>query len=219
MMVATPDRHEEEPTMSFSHLPAWLSRVFVNFTTWLDRRTAARLPLLLTGILFASGRRTVTSWFRPVGITTEFRRAYHVVFAVGRKADHLALATLSAVQPCLAQPQRLLFAIDDTPTARYGPCVAGAGVHHNPTPGPAGAKQVSGRIWVLLAGVAKHPDWGTIALPLQADLYVRQKDVPALPPEYHWPFQTKLELAVAQLRWLKPWVCHWAEQLWVAVDG
>ena len=38
--------------MSFSHLPALLSRVFANFTTWLDRRTAARLPLLLTGILF-----------------------------------------------------------------------------------------------------------------------------------------------------------------------
>ena len=58
-----------------------------------------------------------------------------------------------------------------------------------------------------------------MALPLQADLYVRQKDVPALPPEYHWPFHTKLELAVAQLRWLKPRVCHRAEHLWVAVDG
>src|SRR5277367_5986400 len=113
MKVTTPDRHEEEPTMSFSHLPAFLSRVFAHFATWLDRRTAARLPLLLTGILFASGRRTVTSWFRPVGITIEFRRAYHVVYAVGRKTQQLAMATLSAVRPCLANSQRLLFAIDD----------------------------------------------------------------------------------------------------------
>jgi hypothetical protein len=27
-----------------------------------------------------------------------------------------------------------LFALDDTPTPRYGPCVEGAGLHHNPTP-------------------------------------------------------------------------------------
>jgi DDE superfamily endonuclease len=218
-MVATPTRVKEEPAMAFSQLPAWLSRAFANFTSWLDRRTAARLPLLLTGILFASGRRTVTSWFRPVGITTDFRRAYHVVYAVGRQADHLALATLSAVRPCLACPRRLRFAIDDTPTARYGPCVEGAGVHHNPTPGPGGEKFVYGHIWVMLAGLAKHPTWGTIALPLQADLYVRRKNIPGLPPHYHWPFRTKLELAVAQLRWLKPWIEGDAEQFWIVVDG
>src|SRR5436190_1266206 len=219
MMVATPHRHEEGPAMPFSHLPAWLSRAFAHFAAWLDRRTAARLPLLLAGILFASGRRTVTSWFRPAGITDDFRRAYHAVYAVGRRADGLALAALAAVRPCLANPRRLLFAIDDTPTARYGPCVEGAGIHHNPTPGPAGAKFVYGHSWVLLAGLAKHPDRGTIALPLQASLYVRRKDVPALPPDYRWEFHTKLELAADQLRWLRPWVQSQAEQLWVAVDG
>ena len=72
---------------------------------------------------------------------------------------------------------------------------------------------------MLLAAVAKHPDWGTIALPLQASLYVRRKDVPTLPPHYRWQFRTKLELAAAQLRWLKPWVQGRAEQLWVVVDG
>src|SRR5262249_47904452 len=63
------------------------------------------------------------------------------------------------------------------------------------------------------------PDFGTIALPLRASLYVRAKDVPRLPPEQRWPFRTKLELAVAQLRWLRPWVAGWAEALWVVVDG
>jgi hypothetical protein len=32
---------------------------------------------------------------------------------------------------------RWLFALDDTPTKRYGRRVEGAGIHHNPTPGPA----------------------------------------------------------------------------------
>jgi hypothetical protein len=47
--------------MPFSHLPPSLSRVFAALAAWLDRRTAARLPLLLSGILFAHGRRTATS--------------------------------------------------------------------------------------------------------------------------------------------------------------
>lgn len=205
--------------MTFSHLPPWLSRAFDNFASWLDRRTADRLPLLLAGILFASGRRTVTSWFRPVGITDDFHRAYHVVYAVGRRVDQLSLATWFAVRPCLDNPRRLVFALDDTPTPRYGPCIEGAGLHHNPTPGPAGEKFVYGHNWVVLAGLATHPHWGAIALPLQASLYVRHKDVRTLPPHYPWEFRTKLALAAAQLRWLKPWVQDRAEQLWVVVDG
>jgi hypothetical protein len=112
-----------------------------------------------------------------------------------------------------------MFAIDDTPTKRYGPEVEGAGIHHHPSPSPAGEKFLYGHNWVLLAGLAKHPEFGTIALPIQADLYVRAKDVLRLPPERPWPFHTKLELAAAQLRWLKPWVERWAEELWVVVDG
>src|SRR5438034_8816947 len=193
MMVATPHRHEEGPAMPFSHLPAWLSRAFAHFAAWLDRRTAARLPLLLAGILFASGRRTVTSWFRPAGITDDFRRAYHAVYAVGRRADGLALAALAAVRPCLANPRRLLFAIDDTPTARYGPCVEGAGIHHNPTPGPAGEKHLYGHVWVTLAALARHPCWGTCALPLQAQLYIRKTDLAKLPADRRRPFRTKLQ--------------------------
>ena len=205
--------------MSFSHLPPWLSDVFQRFAAWLDRRTALRLPVLLAGILLASGRRTATAWFRAAGISDAFRRAYHTIYAVGRRAGHLAVTAWLTARPCLTGSGRLLVAIDDTPTPRYGPCAAGAGLHHNPTPGPAGEKFVYGHLWVLLAGLAKHPAWGTLALPLHASLYVRHEDLPKLPPDYAWEFRTKLELAAAQLRWLKPWVAQRAEQLWVAVDG
>src|SRR5436309_3081576 len=116
--------------MSLSQLPAYLSRTFDAFGHWLDRRTADRLPLLLAGVLLANGRRTATSWFRAAGITTEFRCAYHTIYAVGRRANFLALTAWDMVRPCLAGSRRLRMAIDDTPTARYGPCVEGAGVHH-----------------------------------------------------------------------------------------
>jgi hypothetical protein len=71
-------------------------------------------------------------------------------------------------RPCLTGSARLLLAIDDTPTPRYGPCVEGCGTHHNPSPGPAGAKYVYGHVGVTLAALARHPDRGTLAWPLLA---------------------------------------------------
>jgi hypothetical protein len=219
MTVARPHRAPEEPAVVLSHLPAGLSALFTAFAAWLDRRTAARLPLLLSGILLASGRRTATSWFRAAGITTEFRHAYRVIGAVGRRAESLGLTAWLAVRSCLAGARRLRVALDDTPTARYGPYVEGAGTHRNPTPGPAGEKFLYGHVWVSLAALARHPTRGAIALPLRASLYVRQKDLPKIPPEYGWAFRTKLELAAAQLRWLKPWADGSFAELWAVVDG
>src|SRR5215204_4425944 len=204
--------------MSLSHLPASLSNAFDDLSHWLDRRSAARLPALLYGALFASGRRTVTSWFRAAGITDDFRQSYVTVCSIGRHTQDVAAGTLFAVRPLL-DPKRLRLAIDDTPTPRYGPEVEGAGIHHNPTPGPAGEKYVYGHVWVTLTALARHDDWGAIALPLQAQLYVREKDLPRLPPERPREFRTKLQMAVAQLDWAQSWVGHRFEELWVVADG
>src|SRR5438105_1326487 len=195
--------------MPLSHLPALLSAWFAQIVGGLDKRSAPRLFLLLRGALGARGRRTVTSWFRAAGITGAFRQAYNALWAAGRKESMLAYRLLAAVvRPLLARlpGERLLFAIDDTPTARYGPCVRGAGVHHNPSPGPAGERFVYGHLWVTLAWLARHPRWHTLALPLRALLYVRARDVPALAKDYPWAFRTKLELAVELARWLKFWL-------------
>jgi hypothetical protein len=205
--------------MLFSQLSPWLSRTFALLACGLDRRTALRLPLLLLGILLATGRRTATSWFRAAGISNDFRRAYHAIYVVGRHADSMALAAWYTVQPCLVGSRRLTVAIDDSPTQRYGPCVEGAGIHHNPTPGPAGTKFLYGHSWVSLAAVGKHPAWGAIALPLQADLYVRRKDLPKIAPEYRWTFRTKLQLAAQQLQWLASCVDQSFAERWVVVDG
>jgi DDE superfamily endonuclease len=204
--------------MPFSHLPPSLTSAFLHWAHWLQKRSAARLPLLLCGLLFARGRRTVTAWFRAAGIAEDYRPAYTTVCAVGRRTTALALTTLATVKPLLS-PRRLQVAIDDTPTPRYGPYVEGAGIHHNPSPGPAGEKHVYGHVWVTLAALARHPDRGTSALPLQAQLYIRQIDVEQLPPERPRAFRTKLEMAAQQLGWLKPWIDHSFEQRWVVADG
>src|SRR3954462_11370020 len=118
--------------MPLSHLSALVSAWFATLVSALDRRSAPRLFRLLCGALFARGRRTVTSWFRAAGIGTDFRRGYNTLWAAARRAPALAPRLLAcALQPLLRQTrgERLLFAIDDTPTPRYGPCVQGAGVH------------------------------------------------------------------------------------------
>jgi DDE superfamily endonuclease len=215
-------RRAKEPAMPLSQMPPFVSAWLSDITAALDRRSAPRLLLLLVGALFAKGRRTVTSWFRAAGINSDFRRAYSALWAAGRRVDALSCRLLcTALKPLMRQAAEgpLRFAIDDTPTARYGPCVQGAGIHHNPTPGPAGEKFVYGHVWVCLAWLARHPAWDTLALPLRALLYVRAKDVPALTRHYPWTFRTKLELAAELVRWLTVWLAGIDRGLWLAVDG
>jgi hypothetical protein len=185
----------------------------------LHGRCRWRLPILLGGILFAGGRRTVASWLRAAGISTDWRAYYYFIAALGRKTEPLATRVLILLLRHLPTGDRILLALDDTPTKRYGPKVQGAGIHHNPTPGPADAKFVYGHIWVTLACVIRHPLYSTIALPLRAMLYIRQKDIPKLPKKWKWPFQTKLELAVRLLEWVALYVFAAGKSLWIVADG
>jgi hypothetical protein len=208
--------------MPLSQLPTLLSAWLTDITAALDCRSAPRLLLLFVGALFAKGRRTVTSWFLPAGINTGFRRAYSTLWSAGRRVEALSYRLLGVVlKPLMrrAGPAPLRFAIDDTPTARYCPCVQGTGIHHNPTPGPVSEKFVYGHVWVCLAWLARHSAWDTLALPLRALLYVRAKNVPALAKHYPWTFHTKLQLAAELVRWLKVWLGGLDNKLWLAVDG
>lgn len=190
---------------------------------WLEAglhgRSRWRLGLVLMGMLLARGRRTVTTWLRAAGVGDDFADYYYFLAAVGRKSKILASELLICVLRHVPLPERLLVAVDDTPTKRYGPKVQGAGIHHNPTPGPTDQKFVYGHIWVTLSLVVRHPWWGTIGLPLWALLYVRKKDVPKIPKKHRWQFQTKLALGVQLVEWLA-WIAYGAgKRLWVVADG
>src|SRR5438128_583227 len=136
----------------------WFSRL----SSALDPRSAPRLAWLLVGAVLARGRRTVTSWIRAAGLSEEYRHCYTTVAAAGRKADLIAAHLAhEVVKPLVTGADRLTFALDDTPTARYGRHVQGAGVHHSPTPGPAGGPFVYGHVWVVLGLLACHPAWAS----------------------------------------------------------
>lgn len=204
--------------MPLSHLPPCLTTFLLRLASALDARIRQRFTALLGGALFADGRRTVTAWIRAAGLSDDFRRAYAAVASSGRHTRFQGSGAFQQLRPLL-DPRRLLVAVDDTPTPRYGPHVEGAGVHRNPSPGPAGEKYVYGHVFVTLAVVVQHPEWGAAALPVWSSLYVRAKDVPGIPREYGWCFRTKLELAAEQLGWLKSAAGDRFEAIWVAADG
>jgi hypothetical protein len=206
--------------VSFSFLPPLLATALLRLVATLDPRNAWRVPVLLVGALFATGRRTVTAWFRAAGITTDFRPAYSAIYSVGRRVDACAVSVREPLEG-LVEGDELTVILDDTPTARYGPCIDGAGIHHNPTPGPAGERFVYGHVWVTLALLVCHPLFGPLALPLLARLYIRQKDHPKLLPDYQQqhPFRTKLELAGELLRWLAEWKSRRFVRVRVLCDG
>jgi hypothetical protein len=206
--------------MTSSHIVGQLCHWFSALAAPLDARSAPRLACLFLGAILARGRRTVTRWIKAAKLSAEFRPCYTTIAAAGRRADGVAARLIGEVlKPLLAGMSRLVLALDDTPTPRYGSHVQGAGVHHNPTPGPAGSPFVYGHVWVVLGLLVAHPLWGTIALPLLARLYVRKKDLPAIDKKHRPTFATKLELAVELVRWAKGWLDFVTQPLWVVADG
>lgn len=117
----------------------------------LHARNRWRLPVLLLGILFANGRRTVTTWLRAAGVSDDFQDYYYFLAVVGRKTNLIATPLVVLILRTLPLPERLLLVIDDSPTKRYGPKVEGADVHHNPTPGPADQPYLYGHVWVTIS--------------------------------------------------------------------
>jgi hypothetical protein len=185
----------------------------------LHARNRWRLPVLLVGILFARGRRTVTTWLRAAGVSDDYQDYYYFLSALGRKTKSVATQLLLLLLRTLPLPDRLLAVIDDTPTKRYGPKVEGADIHHNPTPGPADQKYLYGHIWVTLSLAVRHPCFGALALPLWAMLYVRRKTMAKIPKWRGWTFATKLVLAARLVEWIAAIVKQAGKTLWIVVDG
>ena len=184
----------------------------------LHARNRWRLPVLLMGMLFANGRRTVSTWLRAAGVSDDYQDYYYSLAAFGRKINRVATQLVALILKTLPLPDRLLLVIDDSPTKRYGPKVEGADIHHNPTPGPADQPYLYGHVWVTISLVLRHPQWGPIGLPLRAMLYVRK--CTTIPASRRWHrFATKLQLAARLVEWIVPILKKAGKTVWIVVDG
>jgi hypothetical protein len=185
----------------------------------LHARNRWRLPVLLLGMLFAQGRRTVTTWLRAAGISDDYQDYYYFLAALGRKTNSVATQLVALIFRRLPLTDRLLLIIDDSPTKRYGPHVEGADIHRNPTPGPADQMYLYGHIWVTISLALRHPAWGTLGLPLRAMLYVRRQTIPSIPRKRRWRFATKLQLAARLVEWIVPLLKKAGKSVWIVIDG
>lgn len=185
----------------------------------LHGRSRWRLSLIVMGMLFAFGRRTVTTWLRAAGIHDDFADYYYFLQPLGCKAKQISERLLALLLIRLETGDRVLLGVDDSPTKRYGPHVQGAGIHHNPTPGPADQKFLYGHIWVTVSLILRHPLWQTIGLPLVGMMYVRLKDIAKIPAHYGWEFRTKLELAVERVLKFAELAKAAGKAVWVVADG
>ncbi len=55
-------------------------------------RNRWRLPVLLAGMLLASGRRTVTTCLRAVGVSDDYQDDYYFLASVGRNSKKITRA-------------------------------------------------------------------------------------------------------------------------------
>src|ERR1700758_1719766 len=109
--------------MARSILPAEVAQWTSQLAGVLHATCAWRLAPLTAGLLFARGRRTVACWLRAGGLGRDYQDYYYFLGTLGRNIKALAGALLRLAMPVINPGQRLLFAIDDTPTKRYGPKV------------------------------------------------------------------------------------------------
>ena len=144
---------------------------------------------------------------------------HHLRLSAGRLSQPGRLALLPAVKPVLAGPSGLLVAIDDTPTARYGPEVEGAGIHHNPSPGPparSSSTATSGSPW---------PPWPSTPTGVRSPCPCRHSCTSARPIGQDWP---PIAAAPSAPNWnwppsscagLNPGWTAASRNVWVVVDG
>jgi hypothetical protein len=196
--------------------PDYWQIMIIALTSVLHQRSAWRLSIIFTAMLFAKGRKTITSYLRAAGINCRYKAFYYFIGSLGRKTENIATVLFEImIKQIYKNTNTVLIAIDDSPTPRYGPKVAGAGIHRNPTPTPDGRKFVYGHIWVTLCAIARHKNWGTIGLPLLARMYVKSMDI----ENSGLSFQSKTQQAVELAQWAYNCCKRLGKRLWVVTDG
>jgi hypothetical protein len=114
--------HEGEPEIETPWLPAVLVVWNTTLAGLLDARQQVRFVRLCEGLLFDRGRRTVASALRACA-GRDSKRHYYLLGSVERKTTAIAGTLLRILLQRLPGDPKgtpLIFAIDNSPTKRFG---------------------------------------------------------------------------------------------------
>jgi hypothetical protein len=186
-------------------LPSSVEPTLLQLSRAFDPRTAARVTVLIVGLILSRGRHTVTAALRAVGTLADghfstyhrvFSRAAWSTWAVGR-----ILATL--VIELLAAAEVIILAVDETVGEHKGPKVYGKGCHRDAV--RSSHRHTSykwGHKWVVLSVVVKFP-WTSRpwALPVLAVLYRPEKVNRAERRRHKTPAELARQMLAAMIHW------------------
>ena len=137
--------------MTLASLPPTWQGWIAAFQAPLHDRLAWRLEPIMLGVVMAKGRRTVTSWLRAAGLQKGWQDYYYFLAAVGQACECMAMLLCSLlVRYTCCRRDLSCSAVSTTPQPNATAPKARAGLHHNPTPGPARHKLLYGHLWVTL---------------------------------------------------------------------
>src|SRR5436305_12687726 len=94
MRVLHLPRRPGEPRLATPCLTADVSNWIQRLASLLDPRCSWRLLPLLACLLFATGRRTVSSWLRAGELGKDYQDYYYFLSALGHKVKLLAAVVL-----------------------------------------------------------------------------------------------------------------------------
>ncbi len=116
-------------------LPTVMIRVLVPFAPLFSKRVWQHAQVLLAGAILASGRRTVSSALRAMGLDQEKRfHRYHRVLSRASWSSLKASRVLvgSLVEAFVPEGDPLVVGIDETVERRWGKKIAAKGVYRDP---------------------------------------------------------------------------------------
>ena len=189
----------------------------------LDARQQARFVRLCTGLLFARGRRTVTSWLRGCAAGRDYKRYYYLLGSVGRKTPAIAAALLrilpQAAPGRCGRARRWSSPSTTRPPSGTGPTSrAPASITTPPRgrPGPSSSTATSGSVW---PGWSDTRSGGPSPCRSSRTCTSGPRMSAGWRPTTAGSSSTKLELAAAQIEWLVQQLGPDHPPIWVVTDG
>lgn len=131
------------------------------FAVAFTRPTFQHVLTLMSGTLLASGRRTVASALRAIGLIDERHfTTYHRVLnpAVWSPLQLSVILLRMIIDAFIAADQPLIIAVDDTLERRYGPRVAHKGIYHDAVRSkPGHPATTTGIRWLCCTAIVRLP--------------------------------------------------------------
>ncbi|HKH37857.1 MAG TPA: transposase [Rubrobacter sp.] len=115
-------------------LPATMIRVLTPFAPLFSKRVFGHAQLLLVGAILASGRRTVSSALRAMGLDKheQFHRYHRVLSRARWSSLEASRILLGLLLEAFVGQGPLILGIDETLERRYGKKISARGVYRDP---------------------------------------------------------------------------------------